>query len=437
MQSKITKQDVYRLATARDVFVRGYDLYVKGGVRAPKSDYDSDTGIETLDMTVFDGETAHHVKVFIKPPSTISGHMCRCSHHTVWRGACSHIIAALFRATDGGAKTTAGVSLSVPVLDEKLVRVFESAYLEELEDSAGADGTVSLYPRLIIERHSKARAEFFIGRNKKYIIQDIARLLDNVKNSRIVKYGRDLEFAHSPQAFDERSRRVIRLISRVIDGYLELAAYNSVGYGWRYSRYLPLTKETADEFFEIYNGAHIEICMNDNEPRWAYVTDEPPPPMISVDYDSGLPVLRAEQGSFRTIPGVKRGYFITDNTIHMVGQNFTRTAAPLLAEISGSHTSTLGVSSEDAHSFHTAVLPILQKFGAIKRAAAPPEGIKPPTARAYLDCAGKAVTCKTLFLYGDTEINPLDALKINIPRDYILESRLSRFLGRAGFKAGM
>ena len=89
MQSKITRQDIYRLTTAREVFVLGYELYTKGAVTEVQSEYDAENNTETLDIIVSENKSTRRVKIFINPPNTISGHMCRCNHHTVWRGACA------------------------------------------------------------------------------------------------------------------------------------------------------------------------------------------------------------------------------------------------------------------------------------------------------------------------------------------------------------
>ena len=427
MQSLITRQDIYRLAAARDVFIRGYELYTKGAVREPASEYDAETDVETLDIAVAENGAVHRVKIFIKPPNAISGHMCRCTHHTVWRGACAHVIAALFCAADGTPN-------SAPVLSEKLVRAFEGIYLEEWEHDSFAGDAVTLYPQLFINYGAKPRIGFLIGRKKRYLLQDITALLNNIKHSVTVKYGRDLEFLHMTQAFDERSRRVISMINRVTENFSELLSYSSGSHVWRVGRHLPLTHEISDEFFEIYNGAQIEISIDDEEARSISVTDEPPNALISVDYDSNLPVLSAEQISFRTLDGHKRGYFIADK-LHIVEPSFISTVAPLLRDIGKSDTRTLGVRPEDALRFHTAVLPVLQKFVAIKHAAEPPEGFSPPKVVAYLDCAKKTVVCRVIFRYGDTEINPLEKLHPDIPRDHILESRMAHFLVSAGFKA--
>lgn len=424
MQSKITRQDIYRLATTRDIFIRGYDLYTKGSATELTSEYDTDADVETMYLSVTDDKTIHRVKIFINPPNSISGHMCCCSHHTVWRGACAHVIAALFRVSDDQQD-------SEPVISEKLVSAFESTYFEEIERDDVADGTVTLYPQLYIDNMSIA---FLIGRKKRYMLQDITTFLNHVKNSNTVRYGRELEFLHVLQTFDRRSRKIISLINRAAENFSEISAFSTGSYVWRPGRHFPLTREMSDVFFEIYNGAQIEIGIGCEEPRWISVTDEPPEATIVVDYVSNLPVLRAEQTSFRTLDGHQCGYFIADK-IHVVEPGYIRAVAPLLAAIGKSYTGTLGVHPKDAIRFHTAVLPVLQKFGAIKYAADPPEGLSLPKTRVYLDCIGKTVICKLIFCYGDTEINPLNASQPDIPRAPISESRIIRFLDGVGFGA--
>ena len=52
------------------------------------------------------------------------------------------------------------------------------------------------------------------SRGISYVVKDIASLLQSVKNREFVAYGKKLAFVHSRDAFDERSRNLLDVLSR-------------------------------------------------------------------------------------------------------------------------------------------------------------------------------------------------------------------------------
>ena len=93
-----------------------------------------------------------------------------------------------------------------------------------------------------------------IGRDKLYIIKSAPELLDNIRNNRMVKYGKNLEFYHNINNFTELSKKLIRLL-KLTEGKTQYSKYEN-------PRFLPLNDEMLDEILNMYKNNNIVI--NDN-----------------------------------------------------------------------------------------------------------------------------------------------------------------------------
>ena len=134
-----------------------------------------------------------------------------------------------------------------------------------------------LQPELAYDHvDEKLYVSFRIGAQKKYVLKDIETFLERIENHIHYKYGKQLEFVHCMEAFDERSRKQITLLKQWCEerqqAHLE---YNGYYYGYsRITRSLALSENEIDAFFDLYDGQDTEFTLIKTERRIRILVQE-------------------------------------------------------------------------------------------------------------------------------------------------------------------
>ena len=71
----------------------------------------------------------------------------------------------------------------------------------------GEERKVGLEPRLTLSGR-KLKLELKVGRERKYMVRDLAAFAEAVERGRTAGYGKGLSFCHSREAFEEASKPV-------------------------------------------------------------------------------------------------------------------------------------------------------------------------------------------------------------------------------------
>lgn len=236
---------------------------------------------------------------------------CTCPAYGRFRGVCKHVIALVmaynehpddFAAADDGngstngigrgaaglvpwqpaVRTTRALDLFMRQQDDERTRKSQSRQLDLLKeigglaDSGGVAGaaqtarfmpiaSVSLRLSLSFSLNSCV-AKFRIevpSRGISYVVKDIASLLQSVKNREFVAYGKKLAFVHSRDAFDERSRNLLDVLSRAQDIRAVINNDNSA-YSYYYRRQsddatLTLSDGEVAELLDTYVGTEDTV----------------------------------------------------------------------------------------------------------------------------------------------------------------------------------
>jgi len=114
--------------------------------------------------------------------------------------------------------------------------------------------------------------ELKIGRDKFYVVKSAPELLDCIRNHVNYKYGKNLEFNHYINNFDDKSKQLIELLF-LIEGKTEYSKYEN-------PRHLPINGIVLEKIFDIYRNDKIIInekeyyLSNDTIPFKANVDNE-------------------------------------------------------------------------------------------------------------------------------------------------------------------
>ncbi len=127
-------------------------------------------------------------------------------------------------------------------------------------ESYNQTGLVTLKPELTFfpyhqdeyaEYNPELSLELKIGRDKFYVIKSLPDLLDNIRLNNDYKYGKNLEFNHHINNFDNKSRDLIELLF-LIEGKTDYRRYEN-------PRYVPINGFVVERLFDIYRDNKLSI----------------------------------------------------------------------------------------------------------------------------------------------------------------------------------
>ncbi len=247
------------------------------------------------------------------------------------------------------------------------------------------------------------------GKGRKYVVKDILALVDNVRQLSKVTYGKQLEFIHSMDSFDEKSKNLMRF---VVDRCEEQKAYNRISL-IRYSsdssgdkRKLALTPSGIDRLFAMYTGDELEISLGLSKVGPLSVVEGDPTLKIQVEsLAEGAVALISEP--FGIVCGEKRVYIQMDSAIYSCSEEYSEKVKEFLRAMEKC-SFRMTISSHDLSRFCANVLPTIQGYFELGGDTEAMEEYMPLHLESdiYLDAPEKnIITAKLLYRYGDKSID--------------------------------
>ena len=273
------------LAQNRQAYLRGIALYNAGRVvRIDREQTDFYTEFITADIRG-DEEEILSVEVGMNSSGEATYLYCSCDRYREGLGACRHIVCALTDKyyTDmlGGLTTAARLETSAPNTTgetaKRLMRTYYERNMTALQ-GAGDSGTVELTPILVLA-DARPLLTLTVGREKQYVVKDIARFGEAVQNGETLTYGNTFSFFHSPAAFSPDSRRVLQFVLS------ELSTFGHTNRTASAGRELPLTPGGLDRLLALFAdrplsartaGKTYAATVADADPTLSVAINSPP-----------------------------------------------------------------------------------------------------------------------------------------------------------------
>lgn len=99
---------------------------------------------------------------------------------------------------------------------------------------------------------------FRIGKDRKYVVQDLSRFLDYIDQKTTHSYGKFLKFLHHEDAFDEDGKKQLAFIRRVYAHYVQQAQQNYYFQVLNMKRHLMITNALLDDFFDTFKDIELD-----------------------------------------------------------------------------------------------------------------------------------------------------------------------------------
>jgi len=422
------------LAENRQAYLRGIGAYDAGCVKEltvrPDPVYAG-----RLTARVEEPSAGYQVEVGFDAVGEVEHIHCGCSRYRATHKACKHLVAALvykYYVDMAGGSTTAPASASAPTEDPVatlLIDRYRAARRVHLTVAEGETPGVVLTPRLHLTG-STPLLTFTVGREKPYLIKNLARFAGWMERGESVDYGRDLTLLHHRDAFLAESRPLLDfLLAEVAAITAQPGAASPFGVGE-----LPLTGGAFDRFFKLLQGAGLTVYAPDGERR-VTLTEGTPTLILTVEREGEGVRLFGDE----VLPlfGARRLYLLYKGKLYRTTTDYTRRMGEWVRATSRRRKGIV-VSAEQLPAFCSGVLAVLRPFVTLQGDAAILDRHTPtaPDIGVELDrLPDGTVTAQVTFSYGgqtvgyDTAPQPWQDPLAELPVRLVLDEY---FTGRLG-----
>ena len=419
----ISKAQIKYLSGAAS-YVRGQDIYRTGKV-LDMDIQDVGASDEIIASVQGSGRNIYEVDISVnKEENEIESSYCDCPAYGEYSGICKHCVAVLLEYNNyvveqrkaivrenleqmNGVKK--GMKMrTTPELAQLLQKQAVAKSLPLIQESTY--GKVRLEPSFTFDGRN-FYVEFKIGAGKLYVLKDVFTFDQAMADQENYKYGKNLQFVHTEESFDEESRPLVKFIRKWVQDHKALyrpgSLYGYYGSSMEKTRHISLKGNELAEFLLLMEGRTLngeavgEYCR-----EWQITTKHLPRKIKITGSEQGIE-LSVSKFLSAGITEKYRIYFYG-------GWIFVENAEDLLpvADFMDSMTAVRGerafISNSDVPAFCKDLLPVLQEFYEceVKNFDPADYGMLEPEFKIYLDAPQEnMITCRPEVYYGEKQIS--------------------------------
>ena len=339
------------------------------------------------------GNQVYHVRIAENAYGYYYGRCTCASSH--YNGECRHMAAAAIAWVKGGEQETQQT-------DRNMSQVL-NAYLRKSQPEASADAPVSLVPLLKFSYEPDYPAvSFRVGRERFYVVKNIADFLGDVDDTATVTYGKQLTLTHSLGQFDKDAQQLIELIRAARQD--KRSEYE---YIYKLSKdQVRFRGEAFARFFTLYRQRTVESDLG----PLLFVEEDPQITVHLQKKKNMAQVLVKGAEGMAFFGDTFRLYALGGGKLRLCSPAFRKQVFPLLENQKTEHSSAplaLRMALSDIPSFCACVLPQVQELAAVEDPDGLLEKYSPEecTPCFYLDMKEDALVLELRFRYGDRELH--------------------------------
>ena len=357
------------------------------------------------------GESRHQVKV------TAGGAVCDCGQRY-----CRHAVASILLAVESGA---------MQEMENHRAYVSAPALMDAVAGMLPESDGVKLVPVLFLCQDG-IRIALRVGEDRLYVVRSVPRFLQCRAEGTDLPFGKGFEYKPRWMRFDEKQDALLDVLTE----YCEAANVSQLT--GTDARIMRITPRTAMRVLHLLRDMPFELHEGEKVTHHEGIGE------MDIDFHFLLLGTLRELTVTAEVPRNLRAvtedyaYVRTEGSLLFVPENKRRLLSTLLRFSQGGE-ARFTFPHQDTPKVLSELMPFLLQAGDVTMA---PELEKmlirlPLTSRVYLDKEGDHVTARTLFVYGDMEIDPFqpdtDEKKMLILRDVQQERSVLDELARSGF----
>ena len=368
--------------------------------------------------------------------SQVFDYSCSCAQGNSYRGMCPHC-QALFRAYQQQEADEYGKPVMTSSQARAMIREYTNGEVAKIM-SEGQEEKIDLSVSALVSRR-EVKLEVKLGRDRLYLIKDLAAFADAIEHGNYVEYGKKLSFYHNRSAFVKESRPLLEFMLELIHSYCEQhEQMQKSSFSARpVMRYLNLSKTARDRFFQIMKRNVIEFEDHKGLKRQLEIVDRNPDlnvtvarkgkDGVSVSIDKNLLVLEGERHLY--IADLKHLYCCDPICSENLGVFLHHMMSGYGAEYQTE------INHKDMPLFYERVLKRIASYCSIDSGSLDLESYKPEELKARFDFDSDGLNelvLRPTLSYGDYSFQPVEDEKLprTVCRDVPGEFRISQLITR-------
>lgn len=370
---------------------------------------------------------------------------CECPAMREYMGICKHCTAVLLEYVDFQKRRSLKENKSLRLEQihgiQKGIRLSTTPELKELLKRQSVERSFPIACRKTYEKvrlepiftYNKREmyAEFRIGIDRMYVLKDVFAFAKHLENCETYSYGKKLEFVHSLEAFEPKSRGLAEFIKNWAEEHSQdYSGFSNSYYGYRYGlpelRYLPLDKADVERFFKAVGEREFLADIGETGERLWQTTEERLEHKLSVTGEHrGIRLLLETDMHCETEDNI---FYFKEGKIYKKSKQELKAVLPFMECASKQAGRMLYVEKEDVPLFCRELLPELKKEFNCEYADFKEEdySLPKPDFRIYLDAPKTGwVSCKVIAVYEGEEYSVYDQHRDLDKREIGIESEVA------------
>ena len=223
---------------------------------------------------------------------------------------------------------------------KQIVNIFYNEEVDRMDtesEQLKKPGTIRIEPKIFYDKFSgDMKIEFKIGNKKMYKIKNLAEFYTRMMNQEFYRYGEKLQFAHTEEAFEEDSQKILNFIMK----YAEIIKYANSNSNSNYKYYGKALSETSiivgnsaiDDLFDALKGKKI-IFQKDYNINEIEITEKQPKiefKLKKISKEQYVIIPNIEIYKVNIIKGKKYKYILDDENLYRCTKEFENSNLKLL-----------------------------------------------------------------------------------------------------------
>lgn len=378
-------------------------------------------------------EETYKAQVYIKG-SQIYDYSCSCAKGNSYKGMCSHAKALMeaYRLQEADFnKKTVVTSQGVRFM----IREYTNREVSKII-SEGEEEKVNLIPSLLASRR-EVKLVCKVGRDRMYLVKDLAAFVQAVEYEKTVEYGKGLSFRHSMDIFTEESRPLVQLIVELVhvcQEHYEQFQKNSAA-SCLALKELSLNKANRDKFLALMENRVLEVEDYQGLKRRVLVTLENPSLEIEVKREGRDGCRVSVPHNLMAFQGEESLYLVDKGRVSRCSPEYTKVLSVFLEQmlnVYGADGEVL-VNDKDMPLFYERVLKKMELLGLVHAMDVNLEDYRPDELKVRFEFDSEnpnQLSMRPVLSYGGFSFHPVEDEKLprTVCRDVPGEFRVSQLI---------
>lgn len=327
----ITKEDIQRLASSPTEYRKGERYYDEGRVGKVKVNQKDDCLEIVAQVNGLMGDYTANVEIY---NNKIAWHECECLASFQETGLCKHMIAMLLKyCYEVMPQIKRGIKGEK--YSQNALAYYEDQLVKEQEIEINSPETlIKAAVRLVEVDEGSFALNLSVGENRLYVVKDLYDFTNNMRQGYTASYGKNLEFIHDINVFDEASKPIVQFI---MDKAME---YNYIlkqmgffrGFPKTERKSLPLNAKAFDEFFELVKNTEIDVVKERSVAK-VLCLDGNPSFNLKIEKEEDYYKLSSSMQDFIPFESASNKYVMTDSRLYCLTPGFAKHVYPLLSHM--------------------------------------------------------------------------------------------------------